>query len=624
VIGSFHDYLLHVLALTGSAVARQPLPKDTELRGRYRVETVLGAGGFGITYVGLDLHLNRAIAIKEYFPAEHAQREGHYSIRSLDSGNRQFFALGRTWFLREARTLAKYHHPNIVGVMDHFEENNTAYMILRFEEGHSLSRWLRSLGRAPTQFEVDSFMLPILSALETMHKNNDMHRDVAMDNIILRPSGDPVLIDFGSARQAIGAHSRSIDAVVKFGYSPPEQYSVDTRLQGPWSDVYALASTLHLAITGRLPPDAPGRQLDDIYERLATSDIQGYRIGLLEGIDWGLALKPAQRPQSISDWRRTLLKSSSEPLEEDPVEVLNSATAPATGTLRTPAPGTFRPDGGPTAAAGTVFIAQTQAHLETQAQGKPVSGRPAPRGGQCRQQLHLARCLSGHGIVPRSRPPAHRRTLATPVRGRATGKRRDGEHRGRAIRRGGRAASLAGHGGSGDAVWSPRIARVDRGRRLRRLVLHDRWEWRHRCHGDGLHALASPNGRRLWRVPGGLGWAPAHATRSDRGPSARHGRARSRVAPDRFVERPRPALLRLGLGHAWRTRARGTAVARPGPEHCWWSAYPGRRALDIRWHQGQPAVRAGDEPDTDWPWILDTADNPFLPRPRLMPTLEWT
>ena len=346
-------------------MARQPLPKDTELRGRYRVETVLGAGGFGITYVGLDLHLNRAVAIKEYFPAEHAQREGHYSIRSLDSGNRQFFALGRTWFLREARTLAKYHHPNIVGVMDHFEENNTAYMILRFEEGQSLSRWLRSLGRPPTQFEVDGFMLPILSALETMHTNNDMHRDVAMDNIILRPTGDPVLIDFGSARQAIGAHSRSIDAVVKFGYSPPEQYSVDTRLQGPWSDVYALASTLHLAITGRLPPDAPGRQLDDNYERLATSDLQGYRIGLLAGIDWGLALKPAERPQSISDWRRTLLKSSDDPLDEDPVQLLNGRTGhrsePASASLRTPSPATFTQAGGVTTADGTVFVAQTQA-----------------------------------------------------------------------------------------------------------------------------------------------------------------------------------------------------------------------------------------------------------------------
>jgi serine/threonine protein kinase len=376
-------------------VARQPLPKDTELRGRYRVDTVLGAGGFGITYVGQDLHLNRAVAIKEYFPADHAQREGHYSVRSLDSGNRQFFALGRTWFLREARTLAKYHHPNIVGVMDHFEENSTAYMILRFEEGQSLSRWLRSLGRPPNQYEVDSFMLPILSALETMHKNNDMHRDVAMDNIILRPTGDPVLIDFGSARQAIGAHSRSIDAVVKFGYSPPEQYSVDPRLQGPWSDVYALASTLHLAVTGKLPPDAPGRQLDDNYERLAESGLEGYRIGLLEGIDWGLALRPAERPQSISEWRRTLMKSTNDPLGEDPVELIAAHATQGQSSLRTPSPPNGASQQGVTSAAGTVFVSPTQAV------------RSGPRGatGRSAAALTSGRVASGGVAVPSNTGP---------------------------------------------------------------------------------------------------------------------------------------------------------------------------------------------------------------------------
>ena len=127
-------------------------------------------------------------------------------------------------------------------------------------------------------------MLPILSALETMRKNNDLHRDVAIDNIILRPEGDPVLIDFGSARQAIGAHSRSIDAVVKFGLSPPEQYSVDAKLQGPWSDIYALAATLHLAITRTSAAGCAGpparRQLR---APGFDSDVQGYRIGSARG-----------------------------------------------------------------------------------------------------------------------------------------------------------------------------------------------------------------------------------------------------------------------------------------------------------------------------------------------------
>lgn len=384
-------------------VARQALPKDSELHGRYRVDTVLGAGGFGITYAGLDLHLNRAVAIKEYFPTEFALREGHYSVRSLDTGNKQFFALGRAWFLREARTLAKYHHPNIVGVMDHFEENNTAYMILRFEEGYSLSRWLRSLGRRPTQFEVDAFLLPILSALEAMHRNNDLHRDVAMDNIILRPEGDPVLIDFGSARQAIGAHSRSIDAVVKFGYSPPEQYSVDAKLQGPWSDIYALAATLHLAITSRLPPDAPGRQLDDTYEPLADSGLEDYRVGLLEGIDWGLRLRPSERPQSISEWRKTLLKSTAEPLEDDPVAILNQRSSPAASGLRTPTPTTSADASPATVADGTVFIERTERHRSEQ---RPAATGTSSSPLAARITSTPSASLSNRQRSSRPKPPA--------------------------------------------------------------------------------------------------------------------------------------------------------------------------------------------------------------------------
>src|SRR5690606_34208553 len=139
----------------------------------------------------------------------------------------------------------------------------TAYMVLEFEEGQSLKRWLQQLGRPPTQSELDALLEPVLSALETIHAQRLFHRDIAPDNIIVRPNGKPVLIDFGAARHFARENSLPLGAIVKSGYSPPEQYTLDTKLQGAWSDVYALAATMHHAISGQPPEEASKRQLQD-------------------------------------------------------------------------------------------------------------------------------------------------------------------------------------------------------------------------------------------------------------------------------------------------------------------------------------------------------------------------
>ena len=192
-------------------------------------------------------------------------------------------------------------------VYRYFRANNTGYMVLHFEEGQSLKGWLKGLGRAPRQKELDAIIGPLLDALELIHKADFLHRDIAPDNIIIRKSGDPVLIDFGSARGEIASHTKTVSALVKPGYSPYEQYAETSRQQGPWSDIYALAGTLYHAITGKRPPDAPSRMVKDELVSAREAALSSYRAGFLKAIDRALALNVEARPQSIAAWRGDLL-----------------------------------------------------------------------------------------------------------------------------------------------------------------------------------------------------------------------------------------------------------------------------------------------------------------------------
>jgi len=303
-------------------VGRQPLPTNTILGNgsdQYRIDTVLGPGGFGVTYLARDLRFDRDVAIKEYFPAEFAYREGSTTIRSSTRGSDQnFFEQGKRHFLDEARTLAKFRHEHIVRVLNLFEQFNTAYMVLEFEEGESLRNWLRSLDRRPTQFELDGILEPLLSALDVVHAKGMFHRDIAPDNVIIRPSGKPVLIDFGAARHFVREHSHTIGAIVKHGFSPPEQYTLDTKLQGAWSDIYALSATIYSALIGRLPEEASRRQLNDtllpVEQHLEPHRRELYRPSFLAALNAGLALRPRDRPQTIGAFRKILNGSGGEDL----------------------------------------------------------------------------------------------------------------------------------------------------------------------------------------------------------------------------------------------------------------------------------------------------------------------
>ncbi|HET6391135.1 serine/threonine-protein kinase [Hyphomicrobium sp.] len=285
------------------------LPDGTELAGDYKIVRVLGAGGFGVTYLADEPELTRKVSIKEYFPSDFALRTESLEATPRSEGCKSDYNWGLDRFIEEAQTLAKFDHHNIVKVHRIFRANNTAYMVLRFEEGKNLKAWLKDLGRAPRQKELDQIVAPLLDALEVIHKADFLHRDIAPDNVIIRNSGDPVLIDFGAARSDIAAHSKTktVSALVKPGYSPYEQYAETSRQQGAWSDIYAFAATLYHAVTGKRPPDSPSRMLKDEMIPVREAALGGYRATFLDAIQHALTLAPDGRPQSVAAWRSALL-----------------------------------------------------------------------------------------------------------------------------------------------------------------------------------------------------------------------------------------------------------------------------------------------------------------------------
>jgi formylglycine-generating enzyme required for sulfatase activity/tRNA A-37 threonylcarbamoyl transferase component Bud32 len=286
--------------------SRSTLPPNTILVDGFRIERFIGAGGFGITYLGEDLHLGTTVAIKEYYPDEFGDRDATLSVRPKTDRHRQTFEWGRTSFLQEARMLARFRHPSIVRITRVFEANATAYMVMEFEEGRSFEAWLKTLERPPTQAELDRIVAPLLDALELMHADSFLHRDIAPDNIIIRPDGTPVLLDFGAARRAMAEQSRVLTGIIKAGYSPQEQYATDGRLQGPWSDLYALGATLYRAVTGKAPEEATLRAGDDQTPPAMKAAQGEYRPAFLAAIDACLTVDRRKRPQSVAELRAML------------------------------------------------------------------------------------------------------------------------------------------------------------------------------------------------------------------------------------------------------------------------------------------------------------------------------
>ena len=340
---------------TESTAQVDALPPGFQLRG-YRLLSVLGRGGFGITYRAEDSRRGGLVAIKEFLPTAFAGREG-VTVRAYSRGSGEKFGQFLKKFFDEATILLRFGHlNNIVNVRSYFEENGTGYIVMDFETGRGLDQYLKDLGRPTTETEARAILLPLLDDLGEMHAVGYLHRDIKPQNIIVRTNGTPVLIDFGAARVSAGEADRTMTAFISAGYTPWEQYSDDGR-QGPWSDLYALGATAYQMVTGARPPDGLQRRLQsrDSYVSVVQAVEPGryYSPEFLAAIDWVLQLAPEQRPQKAAEWRAAFgtgaTESQPEPEPSSPedddetvIAPLRLNPGPQSSAVQPPAPRSHR------------------------------------------------------------------------------------------------------------------------------------------------------------------------------------------------------------------------------------------------------------------------------------------
>ena len=285
------------------AYSNKALPMGTVLR-EWRIEEVLGVGGFGIVYKAQGIYFNELVAIKEYFPSSISERDSEDTVVPIDSEAEEVHALGLKKFVEEAKLLwnlsTPTRHPNIVSVRSLFEIHGTAYMVMDFEDGLSLSRMLKQ-GRRFNERSLWNILQPIAEGLERAHRVGVLHRDIKPPNILINEDNRPVLIDFGSARfEAAEATSTKVTF-----HTPPyaaiEQY-VKTYPQGPWTDIYALGVVMYECITGEKPPEVLERLHAGLGKPLAAGKWPGYGKKFLAAVDAAMTVKPDERPQSLSGW----------------------------------------------------------------------------------------------------------------------------------------------------------------------------------------------------------------------------------------------------------------------------------------------------------------------------------
>jgi formylglycine-generating enzyme required for sulfatase activity len=288
---------------------RHALPVGFEIES-YRIDGILGFGGFGITYLATELALGRKVAIKEYLPTGLAARSPEdMAVRPVSQNDVKDFYWGLERFRQEAETLVNFHHPNIVGVHRFFEANGTAYLVMQFVDGQNLDQILTRT-KTMAEAEVMRFVLPILDGLEEVHRAGFLHRDIKPANIYIRTDGTPILLDFSAARHTL--KNEEMTAIVSDGYAPYEQYGSGGQL-GPWTDIYGLGAVLYRCVTGQRPAQAPDRLaavLNRQRDPLTPAAVTGrgrYADPILTAIDAAIRVFEKDRPQNIGALRQLFL-----------------------------------------------------------------------------------------------------------------------------------------------------------------------------------------------------------------------------------------------------------------------------------------------------------------------------
>lgn len=300
------------------------LRKGTRLIGRYTIEKVLGQGGFGITYLGIDELHEKKVAIKEFFPQGIVTRNIEYedAVTVTFVGEKDNYNKGKEKFLKEARIMARFSKDEgIVKAQDFFEINNTAYIVMEYLEGITLKQYLRENERIEPE-ELLELFVPLIESLDEIHSQGLIHRDISPDNIMVLLGGKIKLMDFGAARDYTDFGEKSLSLILKPGYTPPEQYQTHG-VQGPWTDIYALCATMYKCLTGENPPDAIERVMDDNLKEISEFGIPVSK-QMEETIIKGMSISARNRYQNIEEFCEDLYALSEETLtleeEESKVE----------------------------------------------------------------------------------------------------------------------------------------------------------------------------------------------------------------------------------------------------------------------------------------------------------------
>lgn len=280
------------------------------LAGKYLLGMAIGEGGFGITYIGMDLNLEMRVAIKEYYPNGCATRNRSESntVISYSSSMHDIFEEGREKFINEARLLAKCNNlPEIVSVKDFFKENHTAYIVMEYIDGITLKSYLKQNGGKLSAQKTLQMMQPVIHSLAKVHDMNLIHRDISPDNIMLCKDGSIKILDFGGARDYIFSTGKSMSIMLKPGYTPEEQYRTHGN-QGPWTDVYALCATMYRCITGTIPPESLERAYHENLQpvRELASDCPP---AAAYAIEKGMSIHTEDRFQSMQELYSALYES---------------------------------------------------------------------------------------------------------------------------------------------------------------------------------------------------------------------------------------------------------------------------------------------------------------------------
>jgi serine/threonine protein kinase len=340
----YHRLFLRSNRLTLADSVKDPVEEEGTLSpgtrlGEFEIRGLIGVGGFGIVYRAFDHDLEREVAIKEYMPGLLATRTRDGAVQARGRSHADTFDAGLRSFMNEARMLARFDHPALVKVFRYWEGNGTAYMVMPLYLGQTLSQALRQMPTPPDETWLMGLLVPLLGALDALHGQQIFHRDVSPDNILLLRNGRPVLLDFGAARQVISDRTQTLTAILKPNYAPIEQYAEVANLrQGPWTDLYALGAVVYASLTGKPPPPAAARTMQDelvpladITMRLQAEHGLRYSATFLDAWQATLAVRPGDRPQSVRDLLQRLgLMPSTTGFDSDATIVIPAA-GPITG-----------------------------------------------------------------------------------------------------------------------------------------------------------------------------------------------------------------------------------------------------------------------------------------------------